>query len=43
MAKKRCKKEDYSPPEEPKFQCKKCGRLSKKENQVCDPKKYKLQ
>jgi hypothetical protein len=41
MTKKRCKKEDYEKPETPKYECKKCGRLSKKEEQVCKPEKVK--
>jgi len=38
MPKKRCKKEGYEKPEEPKFECKKCGRTAMKEKQVCKPK-----
>jgi len=38
MSKKRCEKKDYEKPEAPKFECKKCGRLSIKEKQVCKPK-----
>jgi len=41
MSKKRCKKTDYKATEEPKYVCKKCDRLSKKEDQVCEPKKIK--
>jgi len=38
MTKKRCEKKDYEKPEEPKFECKKCGRKALKEKQVCKPK-----
>jgi hypothetical protein len=41
MSKKRCKKEDYTAPEKPNYYCKKCDRLAKKEEQVCEPKKVK--
>jgi len=41
MSKKRCKKEDYQIPDNPKYCCKKCDRLAKKEDQVCEPKKIK--
>jgi hypothetical protein len=41
MSKKRCKKTDYQAPEEPKYVCKNCDRLAKKEDQVCEPKKIK--
>lgn len=39
MSKKACKKDDYSVPENPKYICKKCKRLSKKEDKVCNPQK----
>lgn len=38
MSKKRCEKKEYEIPKVPKFECKKCGRLSVKEKQVCKPK-----
>ncbi len=38
MSKKRCEKKDYEKPEVAKFECKKCGRYSVKEKQVCKPK-----
>ena len=38
MSKKRCKKKDYSAPNDPKFQCKKCERLANKKDKVCKPK-----
>jgi hypothetical protein len=41
MSKKRCKKKDYSAPENPKYCCKNCGRLANKEDKVCEPKKVK--
>jgi hypothetical protein len=41
MSKKRCKKKDYSPPDNPKYCCEKCGRLAKEEDQVCEPEKLK--
>lgn len=41
MTKKRCEKKDYEKPEKPNYECKKCGRLSKKEEQVCKPEKVK--
>jgi hypothetical protein len=41
MSKTCCKKKDYLPPENPKYYCDKCGRTSKKEEQVCKPKKLK--
>jgi len=41
MGKKRCIKEDYQIPENPKYICKDCDRLAKKEDQVCKPKKIK--
>jgi hypothetical protein len=41
MGKKRCIKADYQPPDNPKFICKDCDRLGKKEEQLCNPKKIK--
>jgi len=38
MTKKRCEKKDYVKPEAPKYECRKCGRQSIKEKQVCKPK-----
>jgi hypothetical protein len=44
MSKTRCKLSDEKYlkklPEEPKYKCKKCGRLSKKEEQICKPTKF---
>lgn len=45
MSKSRCKlsEEKYLKklPDSPKFKCKKCGKVSKKEEQVCKPEKLK--
>jgi hypothetical protein len=41
MGKKRCKKDDYKIPDHAKYICKKCERLAKDEDQVCEPKKIK--
>jgi hypothetical protein len=41
MGKKRCKKEDYQIPDDPKYICTKCERLAKKEEQVCKPEKIR--
>ena len=45
MGKTRCKlspKEyEEKKPDDPKYQCKKCGKVAKKEDQVCKPKKIK--
>jgi hypothetical protein len=41
MGKKKCEVKDYEAPENPKFECKKCGRQSKKEEKVCKPVKIK--
>jgi len=41
MSKKRCKKDDYKIPDEPKFICKKCGRMANKEEKICHPQKIK--
>ena len=38
---KQCKKKDYKEPEDCKYFCKKCDRISKKEDNVCKPKKLK--
>ena len=44
MGKKRCKLSDkqYADkmPSKAKYECKKCGRLSKKDENVCKPVKY---
>lgn len=44
MSKKRCKisEKEYKKkvPEKPKYTCKKCGRLAKKDDKVCKPVKY---
>jgi RNA polymerase subunit RPABC4/transcription elongation factor Spt4 len=36
-----CEKKDAKKPDSPKYICKKCERLSNKEDNVCKPKKYK--
>lgn len=41
MGKAACKKKDFKDNENPKFQCKKCGALVKKEEKVCKPQKFK--
>jgi hypothetical protein len=41
MGHKRCMKEDYQKPENPKYICMDCDRLSKKKDQLCEPKKVK--
>ena len=38
---KECNKKDYKEPKNAKYRCKKCERLSKKEDKVCKPKKIK--
>jgi ubiquitin len=35
MGKKKCDEKDYEKPKNPKFECKKCGRAAKKEENVC--------
>jgi hypothetical protein len=37
MGKKKCEEKDYEKPENPKYACKKCGRVSKKEEKICKP------
>jgi hypothetical protein len=39
MKKKCAEKDEYEAPKEPKYICKKCGRSSKKIEEVCKPKK----
>ena len=39
MGKTACKKKDYAEPENPKYQCRKCGAKAKKEEKVCKPEK----
>lgn len=39
MSKTLCKKKEYIQPDTPKYICKKCERLSKKEDKLCKPKK----
>lgn len=39
MSKKQCKNDNYEKPENPKFRCKKCGRLAKKKEQLHKPSK----
>ena len=41
MSKKSCKNSDYKIPDEPRYICKKCKRLAKKEDKLCEPKKIK--
>lgn len=40
MSKKQCKKKDYKSPKSPKYTCKKCGLMAKKEEKLCKPEKY---
>ncbi len=35
MSKTQCEKKKYEAPEEAKYKCKKCGRLSEKKKKVC--------
>jgi hypothetical protein len=37
MSKKKCEKKDYEKPEYPVYECKKCGRASRKEDKLCKP------
>jgi hypothetical protein len=39
MTKKKCEKKEYEKPEKPNFECRKCGRASKKEDKLCKPVK----
>jgi len=42
MSKTLCKsKKEYKPPEDPKYECKKCGKVTTKEKKVCKPRKVK--
>ena len=41
MGKKACKKKDFENKEKPKYACKKCGAMVKKEDNVCKPQKIK--
>lgn len=41
MSKTACKDKDFKLVEEPKYKCKKCGALVRKEKQACKPKKIK--
>jgi|APHig6443717817_1056837.scaffolds.fasta_scaffold35100_1 hypothetical protein len=41
MSKKRCKKDDYKIPDDPKYVCKKCERMANKEEKLCHPQKIK--
>jgi len=43
MGKKACKKDNYQEPENPQYECKKCGLKAKKEEKLCKPKKLKEQ
>jgi len=39
MSKKKCKSKSYQAPEEPKYKCKKCELMAKKEEKLCKPQK----
>lgn len=39
MGKTACKKKNFEDKENPKFRCKKCGALVRKEEKVCKPVK----
>lgn len=39
MGKKKCEEKAYEAPENPNYVCRKCGRVSKKEEKVCKPVK----
>lgn len=41
MSKTQCSKKNYQAPDEPKYICKKCERLAKKEDKLCKAKKLK--
>ncbi len=41
MGKNACKKKDFENSGKAKYQCKKCGALVKKEENVCKPEKLK--
>jgi hypothetical protein len=41
MGKSACKKKEFKNSEQPKYLCKKCGALVKKEDSVCKPAKLK--
>ena len=41
MGKNACKKKEFENSGNPKYQCKKCGALVKKEDNVCKPEKLK--
>jgi hypothetical protein len=41
MGKQACKKKDFENSGQPKYQCKKCGAMVKKEEKVCKPVKCK--
>ncbi len=41
MGKSACKKNEPKNVENPKYECKKCGALVKKEENVCKPQKLK--
>jgi hypothetical protein len=38
-SKKKCKKKNYSIPENPKFSCKKCKRSAREKDKLCKPEK----
>lgn len=38
---KKCVDKNYEDPKDPKYICKKCGRSSKKQEEICKPKKIK--
>jgi len=39
MGEKKCEQKGYERPENPKYECKKCGRAAKKEGKICKPVK----
>ncbi len=38
---KRCKKKDYTEPENPKYECEKCHRKAKSDEKLCKPESLK--
>ena len=41
MSKTQCKQKKYEVPSSPKYICKKCERMAKKEEKLCKPQKLK--
>jgi hypothetical protein len=41
MGKQACKKKDFENSIQPKYQCRKCGAMVRKEEKVCKPEKLK--